>query len=249
MNTINRFCFLFLVTVAVVGPKISFGQTAPLAGVQQRLSAYTNQNFQEKIYVHVDRPLYVVGETMWFKVYCVSADTHRPLDVSKVAYLELLDKESNPVAQMKLSLTNGQGDGNLIVPAGLANGTYALRCYTNWMKNFNPGAYFLKRPSEFSIPLSVPENPARCRNWQKTPAYDLQYFPEGGNLVGSGRKPPGFSRHRITMEKALCFKGALVSATGRHFASFRAAAFWAGQFQIHARQRREVPRDLAGYAR
>ena len=229
MNTINRFGFLFLVILAVIWPKSSFGQTTPLAGVQQRLSAYTNQHFQEKIYVHVDRPLYVVGETMWFKVYCVAGDTHRPLDVSKIAYLELLDRESNPMAQMKLSLADGQGEGNMVVPAGLANGTYSVRCYTNWMKNFSPELYFetsVRILNPFVVPETQPVAEAA-----KTSAYDLQFFPEGGNLLGQVENRVAF-RAVDRDGKGIDFKGVLVDAQNDTLLRFEPLRFGLGSFKF-----------------
>lgn len=32
---------------------------------------------QEKVYVHMDKPFYLVGDTIWMKGYLVDARTHR----------------------------------------------------------------------------------------------------------------------------------------------------------------------------
>ncbi len=214
---------------AVVLSLASFAQNVPLAAVQRQLTEYIDEHFQEKIYVHVDRPLYVVGETMWFKVYCVSGDTHRALDVSKIAYLELIDRESNPVAQMKISLTDGQGDGNLVVPAGLANGTYAVRCYTNWMKNFSPD-YFFETPVRILNPFIVAEN-LPVADAAKAPAYDLQFFPEGGNLVDQVENHVAF-RGLGRDGKGVDFKGTLVNTRNDTLLRFEPQRFGLGSFSF-----------------
>ena len=210
-------------------PFLAVAQTSPLSGVEQRLSEYANQQFQEKIYVHVDRPLYVVGETMWFKISCVAADTQRALDVSKIAYLELLDKDSNPVAQTKVSLTKGQGDGSLLVPANLANGTYSVRCYTNWMKNFSPELYF-ETPVRILNPFVIPETEPTAEA-NVTPTYDLQFFPEGGNLLGQVENRVAF-RAVNRAGKGIGFKGFLVNAQNDTLVRFEPQRFGLGSFKF-----------------
>ena len=229
MSQKNKYCFLFSVAIGLFGPLLSLAQTTPLAGVQQQLSAYASQTFQEKIYVHVDRPLYVVGETMWFKVHCVAADTHKPLDISKIAYLELLDKESNPVAQLKVTLENGQGEGSLSVPATLANGTYALRGYTNWMKNFGAEGYF-ETPVRILNPFTAPETQPVAEA-SKTTSYGVQFFPEGGNLVSQVENRVAF---RVVGRdgKGIGFSGALVDAQNDTLLRFEPLRFGMGSFRF-----------------
>ncbi len=217
-----------ILAAACAIPCLTFAQTTPLTEVQRLLSAHSSQRFQEKIYVHVDRPLYVVGETVWFKVYCVAGDTHRPLDVSKIAYFELLDKESNPVAQVKVSLTDGQGDGNLVVPAGLTNGTYTARCYTNWMKNFSPELYF-EAPVRILNPFTLPESQPVAA--AKAPTNDLQFFPEGGSLVGQVENRVAF-RAVGPDGKGVGFQGHLVNARNDTLLRFEPARFGLGSFKF-----------------
>lgn len=236
---------IILVMIWVM-PFLAVAQTSPLSGVEQRLSDYANQQFQEKIYVHVDRPLYVVGETMWFKIYCVAADTQRALNVSKIAYLELLDKDSNPVAQMKISLTKGQGDGNLVVPAGLANGTYSVRCYTNWMKNFSPELYF-ETPVRILNPFVIPETEPTAEA-NVTPAYDLQFFSEGGTLLGQVENRVAF-RAVGSDGKGMGFKGILINAQNDTLLRFEPQRFGLGGFKFtpaNGEKYRAILRDASG---
>lgn len=180
MNRIFRLKTLGYFGLLLLAPVLVLGQSEPLGAEQKRLSDYAGRTLQEKIFVHVDRPLYVVGETMWLKAYCLEANTLRALDVSKIAYLEILDKDSNPLVQTKLALAKGHGEGSLILPTTLTNGTYTLRAYTNWMKNFGPEGYF-EAPVTILNPFVLPDSPVATATNQ--PAYDLQFFPEGGSLV------------------------------------------------------------------
>jgi hypothetical protein len=106
------------------------------------LTPIVKNGLQEKLYLHIDRPVYACGETMWFKIYNVDGTLHHPLGISKIAYVEVLDGSQSPVLQAKVALSDGKGNGSFELPATLNSGNYTVRAYTNWMKNFNPAFYF-----------------------------------------------------------------------------------------------------------
>ncbi|GAB2560625.1 carboxypeptidase-like regulatory domain-containing protein [Spirosoma aerophilum] len=157
----------------------TFGQAPPSASaLVQSFDAYRRQALQEKLFVHTDQTFYVTGETMWFKVYYVDGTQHKPLDVSRITYLELLDKDNKSVLQTKVALSSEGGNGTLFLPASLNSGTYLMRAYTSWMKNFSPAFFFEK-----TLTLVNPFKPLGLPLLKPTPDYDVQLFPEGGNLV------------------------------------------------------------------
>lgn len=123
----------------------AFTQSDILTTLQAQSNAYRSTIMQEKVFVHTDKPFYMAGEILWCKLYCMEGAFHTPLDVSKVAYLELIDKENRPVLQGKVLLEKGEGQGSFYLPPSLNSGGYTLRAYTNWMKNFGPGSFF-ERP-------------------------------------------------------------------------------------------------------
>ena len=102
-----------------------------------------SQSIQEKIYVSTDKNFYVTGEVMWFRIFVVDAVFNKPLDLSKVAYAEILTPDMKQIAQGKVELSNGGGNGSFLLSASLNSGNYILRAYTNWMKNFSADYFFL----------------------------------------------------------------------------------------------------------
>ena len=54
------------------------------AGVQSR--------HPEKLYLHLNQPYYVAGDTMWFKAYLTDAVSHRPDTLSNFIYVDLADR-------------------------------------------------------------------------------------------------------------------------------------------------------------
>lgn len=205
-------------------PIVGIGQQNTLS---QQLVQHNQRAVQEKIFVHLDRPLYLVGETIWFKIFCLDASLHQPLDMSKVAYLEVLDKDHSPVLQTKVSLEEGKGHGSLFIPPFLQSGNYSVRSYTNWMKNFSPDFYFettITIVNPFSKPTIAPAS-------KSTLAYDLQLFPEGGNLVKGIRNKVAF-RAIGENGKGITFKGTVINQQNDTVAHFEPQKFGIGSFDF-----------------
>ena len=152
--------------------------TAQEATLTKAVDEYRRAHLQEKLFVHTDKEFYLAGEICWFKLYDVDAGTHRPLDISKVAYLEWLDTSNKPILQAKIGLRKGHGDGSLYLPLTLRSGNYKLRAYTNWMKNYGADWFFEKTIEVVNARKSA-EAPLVIPPLQVSVAF----FPEGGNLV------------------------------------------------------------------
>ncbi|MFA9370962.1 MAG: hypothetical protein ACERIH_04575 [Labilibaculum antarcticum] len=87
----------------------------------------------EQIYVHVQKNVFIVGESVLFKLYCLNSVTKKISKLSKVAYLELIDENGYAVAQKAVILDQGMGDGGFLITDQLSTGNYAINAYTHWM--------------------------------------------------------------------------------------------------------------------
>jgi hypothetical protein len=183
--------------------------------------------FQEKVFVHTDKSTYLPGEILWFKIYCVDGNDHKPANLSKVVYIDVLDNNQNPVMQTKVLLANGLGNGSIYVPVSVSNGNYKLRAYTSWMKNFNPDFYFEKIITLIN-PLKSPETIAEAKNVQ---AYDVQFFPEGGNLVGGIESKVAFKAVGQN-GKGVKLTGVIVNQRNDTLAAFGSLKFGMGSFSF-----------------
>jgi hypothetical protein len=168
----------FLLLCLATQPMRSLAQESMPAAVKNDLAQYHTQRLEEKLYVHTDKDSYLAGEICWFKLNVLDAGQHRPLDISKIAYIEWLDKDNHPVLQTKVGLSQGHGDGSLYLPLTLRTGNYKMRAYTNWMKNFGVDWFFEKMVTVVNARKSaeIPAAPAPLE-------YSAVFFPEGGNLV------------------------------------------------------------------
>ena len=88
----------------------------------------------ENFYIHLNQPLYVVGETIWFKVY--QTNFHEHDDHSKILYVNLHDKNGMLLLQQKLQLTDGLAHGSLDIPLTFQENHYYLTYFTKWNLQF-----------------------------------------------------------------------------------------------------------------
>jgi hypothetical protein len=112
--------------------------------IRQRFQSYCKSVPWEEIFIQTDRDQYISGEDLWFNTYLIDRQGFKPSSNSKIVYFEILNPENRPVVQKKILLDNGFGPGQVILPDTLSSGTYTIRAYTNWMKNFLPENCFLK---------------------------------------------------------------------------------------------------------
>jgi hypothetical protein len=115
--------------------------------VNKKTGELNLRNFNEEIYLITDRDIYITGEQVWFKIYKINGLTHAPCDISKVIYVELLDKNNFPLKQLKVRTDGNSGASGFLLPDNLSSGNYLIRAYTNWMKNYPADLFFYKEIS------------------------------------------------------------------------------------------------------
>jgi hypothetical protein len=194
------------------------------AALVEKIRDYSNKNLTEKLFVHTDREFYLAGEILWFKIYEVNGSDHKPLPLNRVAYIELLDKNSQPIIQQKIAMKDGFGNGSIFLPTSVNTGTYLFRAYTNWMKNFDPDFYFQKKVSIVNSFVK--------RIHASTPVstkIEATFFPEGGNLIADIKNKIGF---KINDEsgKGVDFSGFLINDRNDTVAKFLPLKFGMGNF-------------------
>ncbi len=140
--------------------------------LEKKMADFYRNNPREKIYVHTDKSFYVPGEIIWFKAYVVDGRFHKPIDLSKVAYIEVLDKNNTPVLQAKIALQKGSGKGSFLIPVSVTTGAFRLRAYTHWMRNWDVSYFFEKSLTIVNTLKALPPT-----STERT-RYDIRFFPE-----------------------------------------------------------------------
>jgi hypothetical protein len=143
------------------------------------LQQWTDSIPQEKMYLHLDKPYYAINDTIWFKGYLTTGSRHQLSALSGAAYVDLIDEQNHPVKNLKLPVNSGTIAGNFILGDEIKKGSYHIRAYTQWMRNADPD-YFFDHTFTVGNPTDTRVNANTKPVLQQT---DVQFFPEGGNLV------------------------------------------------------------------
>lgn len=99
----------------------------------------------EKVYVQTDKPYYTLGDTLHFKAYLLNADFLTPSVRSGLLYVELDDATSRVMKRIMVPLASGLSWSNIAIDeTEIPEGSYTLRAYTNWMRNFGDDYIFKK---------------------------------------------------------------------------------------------------------
>lgn len=120
----------------------------------------TAANFQEKIYIHTDKPFYFTGDEVFFKAYLKYGNPYLRDELSKVLHVELINQNRDFVIEKKFPIQDGIVVGDFYLPDSLSEEKYFLRAYTNWNRNYGPNHFFTKSLSVLSpYQRIVGENP------------------------------------------------------------------------------------------
>ena len=97
---------------------------------------------QESIFVHFNASLFLAGENLYYKIYCLDKETNKLSALSRIAYVELIGEDQKVVFKHKVTLESGAGYGDFIIPISVNSGNYKLIAYTQWMKNEGIDSFF-----------------------------------------------------------------------------------------------------------
>lgn len=116
----------------------------PLQALVGKLENFRKSYPQEKVHLHLDKPFYSVGDTLYFKAYVVNAEDNSPSGRSALLYVDLVDQNDSVTSSSLLPVNEGLASGVVVLPDHLEEGAYRIRAYTAWMRNFDE-AYFFDR--------------------------------------------------------------------------------------------------------
>jgi hypothetical protein len=100
----------------------------------------------EKAYLHLDKPYYLPGDTIWFKAYMNYNHLGLIESLSTVLHVELIGQQEGGqiLHQKQLKIEDGESWGEFVLPQTYSYDYVAIRAYTNWQRNFGDDQFFLK---------------------------------------------------------------------------------------------------------
>lgn len=117
-----------------------------LSAIISTVNSFTESQSVEKLYIQTDKPCYFSGDTLWFKAYLFNASYLKASDKSGVMYLEIANDSNRVVKRIMLPVLEGLTYGQVrLDEKEFVQGSYVLRAYTNWMRNYGE-AYIFEKP-------------------------------------------------------------------------------------------------------
>ena len=111
----------------------------------------------EKVYLHTDREVYNLGDTIWFKGYLQNASAIQEYPESNYIYVDIISpkwetdydnkiKEFNRIRERVIIKKDSTGrfSGYIPLSSDFNTGLATIRAYTHWMLNFSPEGMFSK---------------------------------------------------------------------------------------------------------
>ena len=239
----NKLFILILIVCNLLTAYVS-GEVPPAKVVFQQ---YMNQaqtfanNFpREKAYLHFDNTSYYVGDTIWFKAYVTLAEQQIFSQISRPLYVELVDQTGHIADKQIIKLTQGEGNGQFVLPRSMLSGYYEVRAYTRWMLAFNEPQYFsrtfpiyqlansdkLERSiTTYELSSSMENRPSETKE-----KLSVRFFPEGGQLVEGVTSQVAFKAESKD-EGDIELSGTIYTKEGAEITSFETLHDGMGRFE------------------
>ena len=204
---------------------IAQGTSPVLQNIVTKLKNFGNNHIIEKAYLGFDLPYYDSGDTLYFKAYLLIGERHEVSQASGVLRVDLIGVSNNIIKSRILKISNGTANGDFNLPDTLKSGIYRIRAFTRYMQNapeyfFDKSVYISGNGSDFSnIDMHQGSDP------------DIQFFPEGGELVNSVMSRVAFKAIGVN-GLGIKAKGTIIDNTNAPVAEFTSNDLGMGSFFI-----------------
>ncbi len=189
------------------------------------LDQYLSNYHSEKIYVNHDKPYYIIGETIWCKVYLLDAITHQAYAVEPIVYIDWINPEGTILKTYYLKIKDGVASLDIPTEPTTKAGNYTLRAYTLYQKNFDQAFLFQKEIAVTDFYEKKTEAPVENLD------FDLQFFPEGGDLVVGLSSRVAFKAQNEKGEN-IALSGVVETTDGQQIAAIKTLNEGMGFFSI-----------------
>jgi len=171
---------------------------------------------QEKVLLSTDRDIYIAGESIWLNVGAYQLDTNEPSKISKVIYVEIINKKNVPVLQVKYRVNELCPQTQFVLPDTLSTGNYCLRAYTRWMRNKDNSLYAHKIISIIN-PFVSNSLPKGDKHFSSDTIFT---YPEGGLLFPEVENRVMIRTYNSS-GKSIAIEGKVVDSDNKTVTSFK----------------------------
>jgi len=184
---------------------------------------------RESVFLHLNKTDFIPGEDVWFKAYVYDRKNQIPFEETTNLNIAIFDSVGDQINKQLIYVNNGYGSGSIEIDSSFRPGKYYLKAFTNWMKNFKEDDSFIQ---EFEVLKSNIQVVPR----EEKVAYDVQFLPEGGNLIEGAINTIGV---KVINQDGLGVdieKGTVRDEQGKKVAEFYTTKYGLGKFLYQPRK-------------
>lgn len=179
---------------------------------------------RESVYLHLNKSTYIVNENIWFKGYVYNRQTEKPFIETSNVYVGVYDSIGKEITKRLYRAKDGFFKGSIELDSTFSSGYYYIKTSTNWMKNFREDdAHTQKIKILNKTQLIAPSAPAK---------YDIQFLPEGGNLIANTTNVIGIKIANQFGYGVPISSGVVFDDQGAQVAQFKVSKFGHGKFNF-----------------
>ena len=198
----------------------------------------------EKVYLHTDQRVYEPGGMIWFRAY-LTDDNNRPkYGLETKLRVQLLDPQGELLAELNLKVLPDELANGILIPNDAEEGIYTLRAATPWLFNFGQDGFFeqkiwVQTLDELEEPIVAAAPPAPIK-------IQLQFFPEGGDLVADFKQKVAF-KISDSQGKSLNGRGTLLNSQQQPLLTFESFHRGMGSFSFTPQKGERYAIQVAGF--
>ena len=182
--------FILSGTLFICGGRVILSPPDPVSEIPGQLEAWYEKYPQQKVYLHLDKPAYMVGDHIWFKVYFVDSRTHLPSSYSNTLVVEMINSFGGTSQQRLLKIKDGFASGDFQIYDTVPPGQYEIRAYTSWMRNFGDEFFFRRQVNIWNPELAaelyrddkLANKKLKKKSRRKSEKIDLQFIYRRGQF-------------------------------------------------------------------
>ncbi len=163
----------------------SFSQNSNIDNLEKSFIDYT-QLPRELIYTHINKSVYIKGETLAFNAYIFDKNDKRLSKVTTNLYCSISDEQGKIIKSELVLVNEGVANGSFSVDSLFSSGNYVFKAYTNWCKNFDEQNFYTQ-----NIKVIDPEMESNVIPKVISSKLDAQFLPEGGHLLANTENTVG----------------------------------------------------------
>lgn len=137
---------------------------------------FSNAQTNEYIHLHLDKDIYLPGETIWFKAYLYNNNTASTL--SSNLFVSTYDSDGKLLEFKQYPIFEGTSFGDFKIADSIKTNSIRVRAFTNASKLYDSNNVFEKRLVIYNKKFTVEK-----RVSYQEDSIQFQLFSEGGNFV------------------------------------------------------------------